>query len=78
MSPEEEFVAAFLVGAKNTNFKSVDATNSFALIKDKFREGDYVAAQHEVNKLVSISTSPLKEAVEQRTQELINILNNTQ
>lgn len=78
MSPEEEFVVAFLEGAKNANFKSSDATSSFALIKAKFREGDYVAAQQEVNKLVKMSTSPLREATEQRTQELINNLKNSQ
>lgn len=78
MSPEEESVAAFLAGAKNANFQSSEAINMFALIKAKFKEGDYVAAQQEMNNLVRLATAPLKEAAEKRTQDIINNLKNTQ
>ncbi len=78
MSPEEESVAAFLAGAKNANFQSSEAAGLFALIRSKFKEGDYVVAQQEMNKLVRLATAPLREVAEKRTQDLIHNLKNTQ
>ncbi len=78
MSPEEEFVEGFLKGAKNQKFASMEAEELFKSIKSNFEEGDYVTAQQKVNELMRLATAPLREAAEQRTQDLINNLKKAQ
>lgn len=57
VSPEEEFVAEFLKGMKESPNFTQDTKHIYDLIKIHFDSGDYVAAQNAVNDYMQIMTA---------------------
>lgn len=60
MSPEEEFVAGFLKGMKESPDFTQDTKNIYDLIKIHFDSGDYVAAQNAVNDYIQLMTAAFR------------------
>ena len=60
MSPEEEFVASFLKGMKESSSFNQETQLIHALIKAQFVEGYYVAAQESVNEYTRAVTAAFR------------------
>lgn len=60
MSPEEEFVAGFIRGMKDSPSSNPELQLVYELIKVQFNNGDYVEAQKSINELTQAMTAAFR------------------